>query len=265
VRPPARVGNDAGFTLIETLIAMIIMSIAVITIVGALTTMITLTSEHRGHAVVEAAARSFSQAVEGQGQFTTKLTAAATSTTTTLTVADASLVPPGSDDTLPVGSPPVDPGDDTFVIVDREVMHVKHVDRATNELTVDRHITGTATTHAASAAVATFTRCGLREVTTPDPTTYQSTPGLVVAVAQVEYWSVTGNDWTDRAGCLNDYTTLPSKCATATGGTILPDCTTVRRVTVSIKSSDTSAPGGYDPRLRNVDTTTQVLVRRGSA
>lgn len=253
--------RDTGFTLIEMVIAMLIMSIAVVTIVGALSTMITLTSEHRGHAAVEDAAHSFSQAVQAQAQFSTKLHAAVTNASaTTISVDDASLIPPGSDDTAA--------GVDTFLIINREVMHVDHVDRSNNTVKVDRHITGTppASGHAQGDAVVPFTRCGGPALFTPDPSTYQSTPGLTTTVTTVEYWKPAtggGGSWVNQSTCKSDYTQIPSPCAT--NGYIGPECGSgFRRVTLAIKSSDTSALN-YDKRFRGVDTTTQVLVRRASA
>ena len=242
--------HDAGFTLIETLIAMLVMAIAVVAIVGALSAMIGFTSEHRGHAVVETGARSFAQAVEAQAQGQTTLAAGVSASATTLTVTNAMLVPPAS-----AG---------TYVQVDREVMRVTAVNRAAGTLGVVRGVSSTppAAAHASGAAVVPFTVCPSAATMTPDASTYPATKGLTYRVTTVEYWQPAGTGGsfvaTSAAACQNDFDT---RCK----GDVLPECSTgLLRVTLAIKSSDTSAPG-YDPRFKGVDTTTAVLVRRGGS
>lgn len=257
--------DDEGFTLVEMVIALLIMATAVITIVGALSSMFLLTSQHRGHAVVETTTRSFSQAIEAQGQFQTTLTAAVTSTSAgSVTVADASLLPPASDD--------------SYVVIDREVMRITSVDRTADagadSVSVTRGVTGsTAATHLAGATVTVFVRCsgsGGGGVTdelalfTPDASTYTATKGLVETVTAVSYWrpnpsSPGTGTFVDRDACESDF------AARCTGGAVTPECMSgLVRVDVSTKSSVVAGNAEYDARFRNVDSTTSVLVRRGS-
>ena len=58
-----RESRDDGFTLMEMVISIMVISVAVVALVGALATMLQLSGQHRGHAVVETGAHSFSQAV----------------------------------------------------------------------------------------------------------------------------------------------------------------------------------------------------------
>jgi type II secretory pathway pseudopilin PulG len=61
-RPTER--GDGGFTLIEALITVALMSIAFVAVLGALTLMIATGSEHRGRTRAEAAARNAAEYVK---------------------------------------------------------------------------------------------------------------------------------------------------------------------------------------------------------
>jgi prepilin-type N-terminal cleavage/methylation domain-containing protein len=63
VRQP-RADDESGFTLIEVLITVALMSIALVAILGALTVMIGTTARHRGITRAEAAARNAAEYVK---------------------------------------------------------------------------------------------------------------------------------------------------------------------------------------------------------
>lgn len=237
-----RLATDEGVTLIEMVIAMLIMSIAVVTIVGALTTMIQLTAEHRGHAVIEAGTRNFGEAAQQQAQFTTKLTAATTATATTLTVADTSLLPR------------VD-GNETYISVDREVMRVTGISGSGTSLSVDRNINADATTHDLGATVVTVLRCPTGAQLTPMAGTYESVTGVVSTLDSVEYWNPTTSTFEGRTACLANF---DDNC-TAAGLAVGFECGYgLFRAAITL-----TTPG--DSRLRNVTTSTKILLRAGSS
>jgi prepilin-type N-terminal cleavage/methylation domain-containing protein len=64
--PPAsaRAAGDRGETLIEVLIAVAIMSVAVVAVVGALVTCVLVTDIHRKQAVAGGTARGYAEAIE---------------------------------------------------------------------------------------------------------------------------------------------------------------------------------------------------------
>ena len=237
-----RPATDEGMTLIEMVIAMLIMSIAVVTIVGALATMIELTAEHRGHAVIEAGTRSFGEAAQEQAKFTTKLTAGVTSGATTLPVADTSLLPR------------VD-GTNTYVSVDREVMRVTNI--SASALTVVRDVNGDApAAHLSSAAVVPVLRCPSATQLTPASGTYALVTGVAPSITSVEYWNASTGTFQDRASCLTNY---DDTCALI-DDVALPECGYGyyrAAVTVSTTAADT--------RLRTITTATRILLRTGSS
>lgn len=242
----ARQGDD-GFTLIESVIAILVISIAVVTMVGFLTTMIALSQNHRGHAVAETAARSFGQAVQATAQASAALVApGVTSTTqTTFVVADATVLP----------------GSGHFLL-DREIVLINSVNRTNGALTVTRAQGGTTpSTHLVTATstpkVLPLLTCPTPAQLTPHPSSYRSSPGVVLTVTKVEYVDPDTGLFTTTTppndACTDDYEELcPS-------GTLLPECGSgFFRVSISVTT-------GGDSRLNNVAAATQVLVRSGSA
>ena len=232
-------------TLIEMVIAMLVMSIAVVGIVAALTAMLELTSEHRGHAVIETGSRSFGETAQQQAQFTTKLTAIATSGAGTLTVADTSLLPRLDG---------VTSNANTYVSVDREVMRVTAI--SATSLTVSRDVNGdAAVAHAVGAAVVPIMRCPTSIQLTPASGTYEAVTGVSPTITAVEYWNPVTSTFTDRATCLSNYTTT----CTAAGQSQSAECGYgLFRASITV-----TTPG--DARLRNVTTSTQILLRSGSS
>lgn len=235
--------HDDGFTLIESVIAMLIMSIAVVTIVGALATLIQLVGSHRGQAVAETGARSFAQAVQAQAQFSTTLDGDVAATASVLPLDDASLFPPA--------------GEDTFATIGREVVRVELVTRGADpSIRVERDVNGDAASGAADGtAVVPFTRCAPSASLTPPGGSYEVANGATPTVNGVEYWSRAASSFVGRNACLTEFA---DRCELDSEDLVLPECATgLMRVTLGVTTTG-------DTRLDGVDTTTTVLVRRGS-
>lgn len=234
--------DEGGFTLIEAVIAIMVISIAVVTLVGGLVSMIQLTQAHRGHAVAEAAARSFGQAVVATAQSSAGLASGVSASATSITVEDASTLPPA--------------GASSYLLLDREVIRLSAVDRTTGVLTVARAQGGTTgAAHSADAAVVPLLRCPTASQLTPPAGAYEVATGVTPTITAVEYLdSTTGAFTSTSAGsCLARYEEL------CPAPTLLPECGTgYFRVSVSVSTAG-------DSRLRNVAATTRVLVRSGSA
>src|SRR5207302_359992 len=111
-----RLPRDEGFTLVELLIAIVIIGITVSVMVLAMSTLVVATEEQRGHAVSDNNARSFAEAMQQKVSFKTTLTAAVSASgAATLSLAD----PVAGFQTSPVSS------SSTFdVLVDQEIMTV---------------------------------------------------------------------------------------------------------------------------------------------
>jgi prepilin-type N-terminal cleavage/methylation domain-containing protein len=230
--------SEGGFTLIEMVIAMMVISIAIVALVSGLASMLQLSGEHRGNAAIETTARSYAQAVEAAAQAQTTLTSAVSSTATTLPVKDASLFTAGA-----------------YVSVDRESMTVTAVNTSpgANTLSVTRNINGDATVyaHASGTSVNRLLQCPNKADLTPPSGSWTPTPGVQTpSVASVEYWN--GSAFTGTCTLVNP--NYPG----CDGSQILAECAVgLYRATVTVAASDS--------RFRNVTTTTTVLVRAGGS
>jgi type II secretory pathway pseudopilin PulG len=240
--------RDDGFTLIEALIALLVMTIAVVTLAGAMATMIKMTREHRGHAVAETGARSFAQAVEATAQAPALLKVTASPSDTKIFVNDASALPAAGSSS-------------TYLLLDREVLVLEKVtDRASGELQVARGAGGsTAITHTVSAtlkpAVVPLLVCPSKVVLTPFSAAYKLTPGAKAEIIDVSYQKDDGTFADTSGSCLTDYSKKKS-CAT---GALLMECASaVFRVSVRITTPD-------DTRFNGIGASTMVLVRQGSS
>lgn len=228
--------DEAGFTLLEMVIAIMIMGVAVVTLVSALATMLQLSGQHRGHAVLEAGAHSYSQAVMAAAQFSTALTSDVDDVTTRLQVADSSLFKK-----------------DEYVSVDLETMQVTSV--ATSRIDVTRNINGDGgKPHTSGVAVSRLLMCPSPLELAPPAGTYATTPGVAVpTVLAVEYWNGSTFLPTSASTCTDPFNKAP--CF----GAILAECGTgLYRASISVTTAG-------DTRLRGVATTTTVLVRTGQA
>lgn len=234
--------DDGGFTLIEAVIAIMVISIAVVTLVGGLVSMIQLTQAHRGHAVVETAARSFGQAIVATAQSSAGLAAGVSASATTIDVEDASALPAA--------------GPESYLLVDREVIRLAAINRTTGRLTVERARGGTTgAAHTADAAVVPLLRCPTAAQLAPPSGSYKVATGVTPTITAVEYLDSTTGVFTSTsaASCLDRYEEL------CPAPTLLPECGSgYFRISVSVSTNG-------DSRLRNVAATTRVLVRSGSA
>lgn len=229
--------DDTGFTLLEMVIAIMVMSIAIIALVGGLASMLQLSGGHRGYAATETGTRSFAQAVMAAGQFQTQLTAAAPADATTLEVQDASLFSVGN-----------------YVSVDLETMKVTAV--APTRLGVQRAVNpgATALAHTSGAAVSRLLSCPQPLDLTPPVGSYATTAGLATPViSTVEYWTPSqAFQSTSTGSCRTDY----NGGAVCASGELLAECLPgLYRVTISVNSTD--------PRYNGVNASTSVLIRVG--
>jgi prepilin-type N-terminal cleavage/methylation domain-containing protein len=251
---PSSQEGEAGFTLIEMIIALLIMAIAVVTIAGGLAAMLELTGQHRGHAVTEVAARSFSEVAQEQAHATTVLTAnlAKDAGDTTLAVVSTALLPR------------VD-GTNSYVLVGREVMRVSSMPTATSIVVNRVHNAGTLEAHDAGDAVTPVLRCPTAAQLTPDDGTYEAVEGVDITISAVEYWdSVQKKFLTDRDACIGgthtatvDSDGFDETCADpdSPATLVLPECGWgYYRATVEVTTPD-------DGRLKEIQTSTSVLLR----
>lgn len=241
--------DDDGFTLIEAVISIMVISIAVVALVAGLVTMIQLTGNHRGHAVVETAARSFGQAIQATAQSSATLTSSVTAAATQISVTDASTLPRSAAD-----------GVTTYLSLEREVVVLTNINRTTNVLTVSRGAGGTtpaahAVTGTSAPRVFPLFRCPTSAQLTPPPTSYKVATNVTPSITAVEYLDPNTGLFTSTSasGCTTQYQTA------CPGTDVLPECGTgLFRVALSVSTAG-------DARLKNVAATSQVLVRTGSS
>ena len=248
-----RRGADAGFTLIETLMALVIMSTAVVVLVGALAEVINQSQFHRGNAVAETVTRNYTQAVQAQVNYSSPLAVAVTPASSTITVQD--------------GSGFAGTG---YVSVDREAMKVTA--RVGNVLTVARGASipadpASVVGHAVAAVVVPIYRCPTAAQLAPDVGAYPRPAGVAVTIDKVEYWNpaaVTPQFVSDTssASCGSTYDAACTYTDT-NDNPLVPDVRDqcdpgLYRLTITTST-------GSSPGLKGVTASTQVLVRRGSS
>lgn len=239
--------SDDGFTLIEAVIAILVMSIAVVGLFAALTNMYQVLQSHRGQAVAETAARSFGQAVQATAQSSTKLAAPAGAGAAALTVLDASSLPRA--------------GAASYLSVGREVMLLdgdptQNADGSWS-VPVERGQGGSSVSaHTTSTAVLPLLRCpssGADSILAPQAAAFQSTPGVEATIAEIEYWRSSSRTFVNQQACEDDFDEL------CPGSTLLPECSAgLYRLRITISTSG-------DDRFDDISAETRILVRSGSA
>ena len=242
--------RDEGLTLIETLISMLILSTAVIVIVAGLSNMILASQYHRGYAVAEAASKNYAQAIQRRANFSTTLDGSITKTQNSVTVSDGAGFPSAN----------------FLIAVDAEVLRV--TTRAGNTLAVVRASDEAPTSefgrdpslqssHLDDAPVVRVFRCPSASEMVLEANEYTLPAGASATVTGVTHWLPSAGTFVSTSDCKADYVT---HCRY--GGTsddIRANCDRgLHRLDVLI-----TTPG--DSRLKAVETTTQVLVRRGGA
>lgn len=248
--------DSEGMTLIELLIAVVIMGVAIVAMVAAMGSMIISSQHNRGQSEMQIAARDFGEAVIAKVNFVTKLTAAIpNATATSISVVDASGLPQ---------SVPYD------VVVDQETMTVTA--RSGNTLTVTRGVgdSSAAVSHTDQSQVFPLFVCAVAlpadaqtsQVTNSagvgylSPDSWPHASNVSASISKVEYFDPNTKTFAGFSACKNYY---DNTCFTDSGGNdVRPDCDPgLTRVTIVTTSSDS--------RLQGVTTKTQVLVRRGGA
>jgi prepilin-type N-terminal cleavage/methylation domain-containing protein len=236
--------SDDGFTLVELLIAITIMGVAVIVLVVAMSTVVTATSQHRGHAIEETLARNYGEAIQQKADFRTKLTSAVSASATSISVQDAKGFQLGAT---------------FYVVIEQETMKVTAVPTATT-LIVTRGVGGTAAAHASSTAATALMRCptastaGINGYLAPDANHFTPPNEATASIASVEFWNPTTLQFGSQTACTTHFDTI---CP----ADIRPECDVgLVRVTVHVTINAL-----YRDRLRDPITDTQILVRRGSA
>ena len=258
--PPLVDDRESGMTLIELLIALVIMAIISVSILGSITTLSTASQNQRGIANIDAATLSYAEAIKHHVHFTTTVPGGITSGATSFTVSDASEL------TAPVE-----------LSVDGELMKVGTITGAllSNVTRGDRDTTATA--HTATALInPVYTPCPMAAQLAP--TTFTA-PTYVssVRITEIDYWIpssgsfVVGQTWSGtkyviqagRATCESafqalcpSYTSDGNNWANTFQSDNEPECDPgLERVTITATGDNSTA---------NTVTTTTVLVRRAN-
>lgn len=265
--------NEAGFTLVELLIALVIMGVAVVALVGALSTLVLSSTTHRGHSVIEASVHSYTDAVERWVGYNTSLTQDLTLNATTVHVASVS------------GLPTATNANGFYVTADQETMRVTAVNGGNDPtLTVQRGLGGIAAAHSTGTSIAPMLLCasGTAGAGAYDqhgnaygsyvPPTYDHPSTVDTSITSIDYWTGTSfaNYWTAGAnnggygstgsnGCLS-FASVQCDLGGTSGLDIRTDCDPG-----TIRLNIHVAPVSGDTTLRGVTTDTSLVVRRGSA
>ena len=245
--------QDSGYTLVEVLIAMLILGIAVGALVLGLTSLMTYTREGRAHAIAETTSRSFSQAVMAQAQSGTVLISI--DNNDIMTVQQPDLLPPATSQAA----------DDYYVAIEREVLRVTERN-ANGTFDVDRNVNdelAAVETHTGTPKVVPVLRCPGAAFLTPPASMYEGNVAATPTITAVQYWSDTNDGWfANQAACLAAF---DAKCETRDSppeARWAPECSDgYFRVLINVPTTD--------DRYNNVDnvkisTQTDVIVRQGS-
>lgn len=231
--------GDEGFTLIDTLIAVVIMGTTVVAIVTVLSGVIVTSQYHRGNAVAEDVTHNAVEAVVARMAAKTVLTADVNATTTTLPVQN----------TAPFANL-------SWVAVDDEMMKLTGV--GASSLTVQRAPgdAQSAAVHSSGTAVVPAFRCPTAAELTPISTGW-APAGVTAPISAVEYWNATTSSFEGASACATNYDSRCLKADGTTGDRRAACDVGLYRVTLTISTPS----DGY----KGVTATTQALIRRGSA
>lgn len=239
---------DAGDTLIEILIAIVILGITVTAMIGAITVAITSSDTHRRLTDVELLSRSYGEQVEDQALHpsSTTLASAASSGDKSITVASSTGFPTSGSFTA---------------AVDGEVVSVTKINGTTWTISAlaDDHTSGTPVVQyqpcpgVSDLYVSGFS-VGSARVVSPDSMSQSAT------ITNVEYFDNAGNSYS-AAACSTFWSTsgLPCSKFESSDTVHLTECDLpLIRVTIHFDSTDKTQPTG-------ATADTRVLIRRGNA
>lgn len=281
--------RDGGFTLVELLIAMVIMGTAVIVLVAAMGNIFVAAANNRGYSRLETNMRALAESMQKKAAFRTTLSSAIDSSQTSLTIDDSVT---GFGDTPTTGSFAGCTSVSSctnfpfFIVVDSETMKVTGlVSNNQHQLQVVRAQTGSvAAKHAQGASVVQLFGCpiagnqdsagatsngdyGSKYVGYLYPSGFQTTDSKIsvgIASGGVSYWDplntsggLSGQfDWT-QSNCWNPSSPVVGFANLCPSSNLLPQCDTgLELVTLTGTDSTTGAP--------STNATVQVLVRRVS-
>lgn len=252
--------RESGLTLIELMIALVIMAIISISILGSITTLSTASQNQRGIANVDASALSYAEAIKHHVDFTTTVPGGISASATSFMVNDA------PDFTAPVE-----------VSVDGELMKVGVVNgNALSAVTRGDRDT-TATAHGGTALLnVVYTPCPMAAQLAPTNFTL-STYVSSVRITEVDYWIpssssfVVGQTWNGtayvvqpgRSTCESAFQSLcptyssdNNNWASTFQSDNEPECDTgLQRITITATGDKSTA---------STVTTTTILVRRAN-
>jgi prepilin-type N-terminal cleavage/methylation domain-containing protein len=250
--------RSAGFTLVEMLVAMVIIGIAVSSLVLALGTLSSATVTQSSSAVADTVAHNYAEAVAQKVQYETTLSTAVTAGQTQITLTSGGFLGFQS-------QPQFD------ILVDQEVMLVKS--HTGDTLTVTRGVAGSdAAAHTPTARDVTqyFVCPAASSVPSGSRAGYLAPEGFApptnatASIAEVDYWNPSTQTFSsDPSTCLNYFSTS-GPCALASGS-YLPECNPgLERIDIRVQTKF-SATDVSQNNSQNVSTDTWTLVRRGSS
>ena len=264
---------DEGFTLVELLIAMLIMGIAVAALVTAMGGLVSATDSHRGLAQDEAVAHNVAQQVVSKYSFSTELDAAAPASQSYVCIKDD----PDGFLTSALTSIDLTVDQETMAVTGSGVKGGVGCAGSSWKIPVTRGFGGTSNVdHVAKAPVHQLFACpgttangsGIGYVMATGTRAYVlPNPGISVT-AGIEYWDPTSNTFSSGQDAC--FTTYQARCHdednTPSKFDLLPECDTgLARVTLTVTDTNKSdGASNTDCASGAVCTTTQVLLRRGT-
>jgi prepilin-type N-terminal cleavage/methylation domain-containing protein len=287
--PRPRRNRDDGFTLVELLIAMVIMGTAVIALVAAMGNIFVATANNRGYSRLETNMRAFAESMQGKANFRTTLSSAITAAQTSLTIDDAVTA---FGDTPATGSFAGCTSVNSctnfpfFIVVDTETMKVTGlVSGNQHQLQVQRAQTGSvAAQHAQGAGVVQLFGCpiagnedsggatdngdyGSKYVGYLYPSGFKTTDSKItvgIASSGVSYWDplntsggLTGQFDFSQANCWNPSSPTIGFANLCPSSNLLPQCDSGLEL-VTITGTDSTAGGP------STNATLQIQIRRVS-